>query len=230
MTEVKDIEWRPVLGFETLYEVSNTGLVRSLPRNTTSGKILGQRLINVGYYVVRFSENGRPINKFVHTLVAEAFIGPRPEGLVIDHIDGNPKNNHVSNLEYVTQKENMRRARELGLWDPTVNSIGQTKLNPEAVVVIRMVGRYCLKEVGGQYNLAKAFGVTQPHISDVMNKHAWKNVNEDDYENAYTQYKAALSDEDLEVYAAVEQATYEAMASDSESGHREKDRGQHQAL
>ena len=46
----------------------------------------------------------------VHHLVAEAFIGPRPEGLTIDHIDNNKLNNHYSNLEYVTLQENLHRA------------------------------------------------------------------------------------------------------------------------
>lgn len=48
--------------------------------------------------------------KYVHDLVAETFIGPRPEGFDIDHIDGNRSNNHYTNLEYVTRKENVRRA------------------------------------------------------------------------------------------------------------------------
>lgn len=52
----------------------------------------------------------RNYTKYIHGLVAEAFLGPRPEGYQVDHKDGNRSNNHISNLEYVTAKENIKRA------------------------------------------------------------------------------------------------------------------------
>ncbi len=63
------------------------------------------------YYIMQmFDEDGRRYYATVHSLVAHAFIGPRPKGMFIDHIDGNTFNNDISNLEYVTPAENVRRA------------------------------------------------------------------------------------------------------------------------
>jgi hypothetical protein len=60
------------------------------------------------------SKNGRQIAHRVHALVAAAFIGPYPEGKVINHIDHRRTNNAASNLEYVTQAENLQKARDAG--------------------------------------------------------------------------------------------------------------------
>ena len=66
---------------------------------------------NKGYVsaTIRYLDGTRKL-KLVHRLVAEAFIGPRPAGMDIDHVDGNRSNNHYTNLEYVTHSENLKRA------------------------------------------------------------------------------------------------------------------------
>lgn len=107
--------WKPVVGFEGLYEVSNLGRVRSLNRIVVDknmravfhkGKVLSLRN-NGGYYAVILTpKEGRRVNRTVHRLVGFAFI-PNPENKPeIDHIDGNPRNNKVDNLHWVTHKEN----------------------------------------------------------------------------------------------------------------------------
>lgn len=112
-------EWRPIVGYEGRYEVSNLGRVRRTP------VIVGYQLSADGYCYV-----GLPLdteNDYgglrrdgaqtvrVHRLVARAFIGPCPEGKEVNHIDGVPSHNAVSNLEYVTRSENLRHAYRLGL-------------------------------------------------------------------------------------------------------------------
>lgn len=110
--------WRPVVGFEGLYEVSNFGRVKSLPRNTTSGKILKLCNKRHNYKGVDLMKNGQHHNKQVHRLVAEAFI-PNPSNLpCVNHKDENPQNNFVwinddgsvneskSNLEWCDQVYN----------------------------------------------------------------------------------------------------------------------------
>lgn len=112
-------EWRAVEGFEGEYEVSNFGRVRSLFRIMESGrhragKILKQSQSNGYPFVGLVRSNCMQKVVRVHALVAHAFLGEKPKGLVINHIDHDKTNNHVSNLEYVTQKENIRHAARNG--------------------------------------------------------------------------------------------------------------------
>ena len=108
--------WKPVLGYEGMYEVSDEGRVRSLDRIVKGrggnnrlfpGKILSPETTYQGYKRVRLSREGKTRRFTVHSLVAQEFIGEYPKGLVINHIDENKANNRAENLEYVTQKENI---------------------------------------------------------------------------------------------------------------------------
>lgn len=106
--------WKPIAGFEGLYEVSDLGRVRSLKRNTTSGKVLTPGLTR-GYKCVVLSKHGKHHNARVNRLVAEAFI-PNPEGKKeVNHIDGNKANNLPENLEWATASENAKHAILMGL-------------------------------------------------------------------------------------------------------------------
>lgn len=119
------MNWLPIKGFEGLYEVSDTGLVRSIDRSYYSkdgqfhfykGKlkaILPNK--NVKYLQVELYKNNKSHHRYVHRLVAEAFID-NPENLPeVNHIDGNRQNNVVSNLEWVTRKGNVKHAITTGL-------------------------------------------------------------------------------------------------------------------
>lgn len=106
--------WKDVVGYEGLYKVSNLGRVKSLSRliiisnyHKQSDDIILKQKINVtGYNVVNLSKNGCYKTKFVHRLVAEAFI-PNPNTLPqINHKDENKLNNCVNNLEWCTGKYN----------------------------------------------------------------------------------------------------------------------------
>ena len=59
----------------------------------------------------------------VHCLVAYSFLGPRPEGFEIDHVNGDPSDNRACNLEYVTREENLRRAKAMGRLGAKVDSV-----------------------------------------------------------------------------------------------------------
>jgi hypothetical protein len=115
--ELANEVWKPIKEFEGYYEVSDLGRVRRMAayRATYVGKILKASL-RVGYPFVRLSRANQIKQYHVHQLVAEAFIGDRPAGLVINHIDANKQNNRPSNLEYVTQAENAHHAKRLGLY------------------------------------------------------------------------------------------------------------------
>ena len=91
------------------YEVSNFGNIRRKLKNGKYREIKGSILNRGGRYkYFQTNRDNKRTNYLFHHLVAKAFIGERPEGKVIDHIDRNSLNNNVSNLRYTTQKENTR--------------------------------------------------------------------------------------------------------------------------
>lgn len=99
--------WKDVLGYEGLYQVSNLGRVKSLPRQTTSGKILSTASRQNGYLCVSLCKNGKTHKYNVHRIVAEAFLPKHGRNDVVNHKDENKHNNQVTNLEWITQKENL---------------------------------------------------------------------------------------------------------------------------
>lgn len=110
-----NIEWKPIKDYEDLYLVSNIGLVKSL--HWGKEKLLKQviRSKNYQYYFVGLLKNKKRKYYAVHRLVAQAFIENTNNYTQVDHLDGNKLNNNVSNLEWVTPKENTNRAWKLGL-------------------------------------------------------------------------------------------------------------------
>lgn len=103
--------WKSVKGYEGLYEVSNTGNVKSLSKN----KILNPCLHKKGYMFVTLTKNKKTKHKYVHRLVADAFIENKLLKTQVNHIDGNKTNNKVENLEWCTDEENTKHAYESGL-------------------------------------------------------------------------------------------------------------------
>ena len=107
---------RPVHGYEGIYEVSSHGRVRSVGRTVAysngrvchlEGKVLRTPLSKRGGYpCVGLHAQGERKMRYVHSLVAESFIGTRPEGMEVCHNDGNPANNHLDNLRYGTSSDN----------------------------------------------------------------------------------------------------------------------------
>lgn len=106
-------EWRAVVGYEGLYEVSDQGRVRSLPRLVYSGGGRYRRhpmtvltVYRGNYSKVRLKVDGRGATKNVHALVAAAFLGPRPDGMEVCHNNGRHHDNRSSNLRYDTHAAN----------------------------------------------------------------------------------------------------------------------------
>lgn len=95
-------EWKPIKNYETLYEVSTLGNVRSI-----KGKIKKLQKRSNGYLYVGLSKNGKSKTVKVHRLVAEAYIDNPDNKPIVNHINSNRSDNRVDNLEWVTASENM---------------------------------------------------------------------------------------------------------------------------
>jgi hypothetical protein len=126
--------WKPICGYEGIYEVSNCGNVRSIDRIDFAGRRLKGKLFSTnakeGYITVRLSKNGNIKTFKIHQLVAEAFV-PNPENKpCVNHKDGNKQNNHVENLEWCTHSENNIHAFKTGLSTP------KRKLDDESIKLI----------------------------------------------------------------------------------------------
>lgn len=116
--------WKPIKGFEGLYEVSNTGLVKALPRwkinnrgkQLTKEKLLKFNDFSTDYLRVPLTDKNH-IKKYylVHRLVAMTFIPNEKDLPQVNHIDGNKLNNNVENLEWCTREDNIKHAYKIGL-------------------------------------------------------------------------------------------------------------------
>ena len=98
--------WRNVRGYEGFYLISNTGRVKSLHKSRRYLSLINSHESNKKYLLVHLNKNKSKTTKSIHRLVAEAFIENPENKPCVDHIDGDKKNNHASNLRWCTWKEN----------------------------------------------------------------------------------------------------------------------------
>lgn len=119
----KQIEvWKEIKGYENMYMISNLGRIKSLNRDIyidnnffrkAYEKILSNTLDSHGYYVVHLYKNSICKKQYIHILLATYFLGyEKNKNYIIDHIDGNPANNSLNNLQVITQSENIRKAKK----------------------------------------------------------------------------------------------------------------------
>lgn len=154
--------WKDIEGYEGLYQVSNQGRVKSLNYHRTGKeRTLKQGLTHAGYYQVKLWKNGEYKWHKAHRLVAKAFCDGYEDNLVVNHIDENKTNNHYTNLEWVTQRENSMmssknphkgkavRCIELDtIYDSTIEAARQTGYDQSSI------GKCCrgvLKTCGGYH-------------------------------------------------------------------------------
>jgi len=147
-------QWRPVVGYEGLYEVSDHGNVRSLDRNSPDHrggvrKFKGRKLRpgreSNGKWLVGLCRDGKAHSARVHRLVAEAFLGPAPEGAEVCHRDDNNDNNKLSNLYWGTRSDNLRDAVRNGRhWQANkTHCKWGHEFTPENTAIHRSGGRQC---------------------------------------------------------------------------------------
>jgi hypothetical protein len=179
--ELMEEVWRSVAGCEGLYEVSSEGRVRSLFRSQP--RILRPFLSGSNSKRLAVSL-GRGKKQYVARIVASAFIGEIPDGLQVNHIDGDPLNNKVTNLEICTRSENVIHAFNTGLSLPRKDFIGShfgerhgmARLTELDIIQIRARYRKTGARKGNGGDLAREFGVTHKQIHNIVHRKCWKSV------------------------------------------------------
>lgn len=193
--------WQAIPAFPN-YQVSSQGRVRrAVPSiGHPAGRVLRGASDNDGYLLVTLYRDGRPKVQKVHRLVAAAFIRTCPEGLQVNHRDGDKANNAVENLEYVTPQENIRHATAHGLRAhgdrnamrkyPHLRQRGkdnflckhpeivQGERNPNAKLTnadIQLI-RQLAAEGEGTKRLAERFHVSDTIIRGIKFRRSWKHL------------------------------------------------------
>ncbi len=155
---------------KTSYAVDRDGNVR----NKEGTGLLKPFLLNSGYLYVVLSLKNRRKNRTVHSLVAQAWIGPRPKGHVINHKDSNRRNNNWKNLEYVTQFRNMQHAAECG-------ALPKGSRHYSTDLTEKKIGRVCRLIVKGMGNkdIGDLVGVSPGKVRDIRMGKSWRSVSRD---------------------------------------------------
>ena len=175
--------WRPVVGLENFFEVSDMGRVRSTERSVRFvdkrgherfrvklSKAIAPQKINSGYLVAHMNADGNAYAKTIHSLVAAAFIGPRPKGFDVCHENGDRLDNRAVNLRYDTRTNNhLDRIAHGTIYDGAT----MAKLSLVAVRLIRE-----LNDGTSEYitSMAKAAGVDTHTIRRILRRELWKYV------------------------------------------------------
>lgn len=184
--------WKDIPNFGGSYQVSNTGLVRSVDRVVTykngrkckhKGRVLKPGISHRGYERVVLCNDNRLTNKTVHRLVLEAF---KPHvnmsDLDVNHIDGNKLNNHLINLEWLTRRDNILHAQDIGLIDNRGERSPNAKLsNVDVLEILQRLDTGELHE-----DIALDYGVNKSCISKINIGDTWRSVREEYEQNKKT--------------------------------------------
>lgn len=167
--------WKQVDSVDGLYEVSSEGRLRQCSgMSRRTGRVLKPQVRPNGYVQasVRFID-GSYKYPLMHRLVAEAFIGPIPDSMQINHKNGDRSDNRVENLEIVTCSENNRHAyRVLGRERPEGSKHPVSKLSEEDVMDIRWMYGLGVR----QFVLAKEYAIDPTTIRDIVHRRHWKHI------------------------------------------------------
>jgi DNA-binding XRE family transcriptional regulator len=179
-----DIEkWVDIKGYESLYQISSFGNVRSLDReiiygdknkgeyHNRKGQLLKPSLSN-GYKTISLSG----VTHTIHSLVAKHFLNePLNKDYVVNHIDYNKENNFYKNLEWVTQKDNVRHNYLTGNANIGVKQ-KDAKLDKDKVLQIKF---YLKEGILSQAKIAKMYNVSATTITDIKKGRKWKHIDKE---------------------------------------------------
>lgn len=156
-------QWRPISGYEGIYEISDLGRIRSLHGGRV--RILAGSSAGKGYRKIRLCRSASWEDRYVHDVVLTEFVGPRPAGADAAHGNGTRDDNRLTNLRWASRSENhadkwLHRTMAAG------ETHGRRKLNADQVKEIRSSSLSCRK-------LSRQFGVGPMQISRIKTGKNW---------------------------------------------------------
>lgn len=163
--------WIDIEGFESLYQISNFGQVKNVrPYKNT---YLKQTTDSLGYCQVTLSKDGKKKNFRVHRLVANHFLHKIESKRIINHIDGDKKNNCTNNLEWSTHSDNVKHAHTIGL-KVAVNgeNHGMSKITIRTAKTIKNL----LKKGYAMTEISKKLKVSYGIVSKIKQGQTWNHV------------------------------------------------------
>lgn len=172
--------WKDIIGYEGLYQISNYGRVKSFHQyKGTNKRILTPRKMKAGHFQVNLCKNKTKKNYLIHRLLMKAFVGSCPNKMECCHNDGNPTNNHISNLRYDTHKSNQSDMKKHGISCarkvPARGSLnGFSKLIEND---IRRIYTLLIEKRLTQREIAIIFNVSRSTITLIHNRKTWRHVN-----------------------------------------------------
>lgn len=172
-----ECEWRPIPCTAGAYLASSNGDIRrarklSVGRQVRTASVQIGKSNGYGLVNIQFGDKWKVVT--VHSLIADAFIGPRPDGLQVNHKDGNKLNNSASNLEYVTRSGNMKHAISSGLWSPPIiRGERNHKTNLTSEDIHRIIS---LENTQTKTAIAKQFSVSRTCVADIYSGKTWFHV------------------------------------------------------
>lgn len=175
-------QWRPVVGHEGAYEVSDAGRVRSvdrewqqvsrwggLQRGFIRGRVLCRGHTLGGYVQVNLNSAGKGRSKTVHSIVLEAFVGPRPPNAEALHLNHDKADCSLANLKWGTRREN----------EDAKVAAGRTlrgEKSPVAKLTVAAIHAIRARRGEPQQDLADEFGCTFGNISAIQRRKSWRHV------------------------------------------------------
>jgi len=162
--------WKSVIGYEGIYEVSNHGRIASVKNGERFIRKLNKATVYLSVSLKKRPQDIRQGSANVHKLVADAFLGERPEGHVIRHIDGNRYNNKADNLQYGTANQNVEDSVNHGTYKGAKN--GRAVLTEAGVLAIKML----LEKGVSQSEIAKKIGVSIASINAIKQGRNWSHI------------------------------------------------------
>jgi hypothetical protein len=176
-------QWKPIAGYEGLYEVSDLGRIKGLEKKAWNGNSfikIRERILKVfvnksGYIHVSIYKDKKQKSFYVHRLVAESFVDNPENKPTVNHKNGIKQDNRCFNLEWSTYSENNQHSYDFGLKKRPKGELSvKTKFTNEKVLAVRRL--YRMRPNLNKAALSRRLGVCESCVSNILSRKRWNHI------------------------------------------------------